>query len=145
MGLHYPSYIEQSITSNKVITPEVYFNDPGETYRERRRPNSDKDHKGYITYGCRLCRTHLSSSTQIISRDYKGKLGNAYLMENLLNIVEGKQQEKVMVTGKYTICEIHCHLCKKVIGWKYLKSNASSQKFKVGKYIMEMNTVRRCA
>ncbi|CAL9729779.1 hypothetical protein MOUN0_H07030 [Monosporozyma unispora] len=115
------------------ITPE---------YIQRSRLNKNK--KRFITYGCRFCRTHLSSSLQIISKDYRGKTGDAYLISTVCNVLEDKIETRSMLTGDYLVCDIVCSLCHKTLGWKYLKSERKEQRYKEGKYILEVETICRC-
>ncbi|KAG0669072.1 hypothetical protein C6P45_004144 [Maudiozyma exigua] len=95
----------------------------------------------FKTYACKNCRTHLSSSQEIMSRDYRGKTGDAYLMSKLVNIEEGLQETRVMMTGEYLVCDINCSWCHQLIGWKYLKSDTLSQRYKEGRYIMELKPI----
>ncbi|CCF56357.1 hypothetical protein KAFR_0B00580 [Kazachstania africana CBS 2517] len=108
-----------------------------------RRAHKDRGKK-FITYGCRHCRTHLSSSVQIISKDYRGRTGDAYLMSSVLNVIEDKVETRSMLTGEYLVCDILCHLCKKLIGWKYLRSDNKDQNYKEGKYILELQEICKC-
>ncbi|CCH61817.1 hypothetical protein TBLA_0F02780 [Henningerozyma blattae CBS 6284] len=97
-----------------------------------------------ITYGCKSCRSHLSSQTQIMSKDYRGKTGDAYLMNNVVNVTMGDVEKRTMITGDYLVCDIHCHWCNSVVGWKYLKSQRNDQKYKEGKYILELKMICNC-
>lgn len=92
-------------------------------------------------FGCRNCRIHLSSSLEILSKDYRGKTGDAYLMNNVINVLDGEQEKRLMITGDYVVCNINCQLCKKCIGWKYLISDSADQKYKEGKYILELKRI----
>lgn len=98
----------------------------------------------FITYGCCNCRTHLSSSAQVMSKDYRGKTGDAYLMSEVVNVVEGEKETRYMITGKYVVCDIQCHMCKTLVGWKYLESERKDQRYKEGKYILELRTICKC-
>ncbi|ODQ62158.1 hypothetical protein WICANDRAFT_87366 [Wickerhamomyces anomalus NRRL Y-366-8] len=104
----------------------------------------DSDGKTAITYGCCYCRTHLSSSSLIMSKDYRGRTGDAFLMEKVVNIVQGTKQLRDMMTGKYLVSDIRCHQCGNLVGWKYHHSEVKNQKYKEGKYILELQTIVRC-
>ena len=97
--------------------------------------------QNFKTYACSNCRTHLSSTQEIMSRDYRGKTGDAYLMNKLVNIEEGFHETRIMMTGEYLVCDINCSWCHQLIGWKYLKSDTLSQKYKEGRYIMELKPI----
>lgn len=92
-------------------------------------------------YACKYCKTHLATNKSIISKDYRGRTGRAFLVRNLININKGKLQEQEMTTGRYIIQYVSCHQCNRNIGWKYLKADAHSQLYKQGKYIMELKQV----
>ena len=78
----------------------------------------------------------------IISRDYRGRTGKAYLLKNVINIKTSKKITKEeMTTGKYLIRYIYCHQCGSNIGWKYIKADERDQLYKQGRYIMEIKRV----
>ncbi|KAH3668037.1 hypothetical protein OGAPHI_001791 [Ogataea philodendri] len=90
----------------------------------------------------RQCLTHLSSSNMIISDEYTGKTGDALLIYNVVNVLFGEPEVREMTSGMYTVCDIKCHQCHKLLGWKYLKSHQTSQKFKEQRYILEINNMK---
>ncbi|CDK24517.1 unnamed protein product [Kuraishia capsulata CBS 1993] len=94
-----------------------------------------------VTYACQYCLTHLTVSGMVLSDQYRGKTGDAFLVHNVVNVINGKKEFRQMTTGAYTVCDILCHQCHSVVGWKYLKSNEKDMKFKEGKYILEVNTI----
>ena len=95
-------------------------------------------------YACRCCRTHLASNAEIVSRDFRGNTGDAYLVKDLLNVANGPVERKAMLTGTYLICTTKCNLCKTVIGWKYLKSDRRQQRYKEGMYTLEVSLIFCC-
>ncbi|AET41030.1 Moh1p Ecym_7182 [Eremothecium cymbalariae DBVPG len=95
-------------------------------------------------YGCSHCRTHLSSSNHIMSKDYRGVTGDAYLMRKVINVTEGHRETRHMITGRYVVCDIYCHTCKNLVGWKYLMSEKRDQEYKEGKYILELEPITEC-
>lgn len=149
MGLRYSSYIESPIsaedgfdgTGGSVNLYHRSSNSYPYHYHMHHRENTIPK---FITYGCRCCRTHLSSSSQIMSKDYRGKTGDAYLMSKLVNVIDGDIETRPMITGDYLVCDVLCHWCKSLVGWKYLESERKDQRYKEGKYIMELQTVCRC-
>lgn len=96
------------------------------------------------TYGCSECRTHLSTSSLIISKDYRGKTGDAYLMDKVVNVVQGDREFREMTTGRYLVSDTLCHQCGHRVGWKYHHTDTKSQKFKEGRYILEVGTIVKC-
>ncbi|GMG34232.1 unnamed protein product [Ambrosiozyma monospora] len=90
-----------------------------------------------MIYGCCNCLTHLTTTNLVISDRYTGSSGNALLIYKVLNVKVGRSMFRKMTTGDYTVADICCHQCGKVVGWKYLKSSAEDQKFKEGRFILE--------
>ncbi|GMM55665.1 Moh1 protein [Maudiozyma humilis] len=99
----------------------------------------------FRTYVCRNCRTHISSTHEIISQQYRGKDGDAYLMSRVANVCEGASETRTMFTGDYVVCDIECQWCHAVVGWKYLISQNHGQRYKEGRYVMELERVALCS
>lgn len=157
MGLRYSSYIEcpaaklegESWSSSDTSSLSLYHQSTESRHLQyhsgyQSRHGSDSSTPKFVTYGCRRCRTHLSSSTQIMSKDYRGKTGDAFLMTRVVNVIEGSVETRPMITGDYLVCDILCHWCKSLLGWKYLESERKDQRYKEGKYILEVKTICRC-
>ena len=53
----------------------------------------------------------------------------------------GKPQPRQLVTGAHTVSDISCATCGIVLGWKYVEASEESQRYKVGKYILETKRV----
>ncbi|EDO18391.1 hypothetical protein Kpol_1013p66 [Vanderwaltozyma polyspora DSM 70294] len=138
MGLRYSSYIDSPVA----VKYETLKDNPAFSYRDNRMLK--KQSSKFITYGCRHCRTHLSSYSQIMSKDYRGKTGNAYLMKHVVNVIEGKPEKRSMITGDYIVCDILCHWCKNTVGWKYLESERKDQRYKEGTFVLELQTICKC-
>ena len=45
---------------------------------------------------------------------------------------------QVLLTGLHAVADIYCDCCKTTLGWKYEHAFESSQKYKEGKYIIEL-------
>uniref|UniRef100_A0A9I9CGL9 Yippee domain-containing protein n=2 Tax=Cucumis melo TaxID=3656 RepID=A0A9I9CGL9_CUCME len=89
-------------------------------------------------YSCKHCKTHLALSKDIISRTFYCRHGRAYLFNDVVNVSVGEQEERMMITGLHTVVDIFCVGCGSIIGWKYEVAYDKSQKYKEGKYILEM-------
>lgn len=92
---------------------------------------------GPQVYTCAQCRTHLTSHDDIISKSFHGRHGRAYLFDQCVNVTIGPSEERRLITGLHTVCDICCKRCKTLVGWTYLKAYETSQKYKEGKYIIE--------
>ena len=86
---------------------------------------------------CKSCKTHLSHPEDIISREFQGLSGRAYLFGRVINIRESHDVEKILTTGQHVIRDVSCAYCGRKIGWKYVSTTEPSQQYKVGHVILE--------
>jgi hypothetical protein len=84
------------------------------------------------------CRAHLANHDELISKSFQGSQGRAYLFNSVVNIGCGQAEERVLLTGLHAVADIYCDCCKTVLGWKYEQAYESSQKYKEGKFIIEL-------
>ncbi|KAL7531395.1 hypothetical protein ACHAXR_004012, partial [Thalassiosira sp. AJA248-18] len=73
----------------------------------------------------------------IISKSFHGRHGRAYLFDQCVNITIGPSEDRVLMTGLHTVCDIFCKRCETLVGWTYTKAYEPSQKYKEGKFIIE--------
>ncbi|KAL7518747.1 hypothetical protein ACHAWX_003556 [Stephanocyclus meneghinianus] len=92
---------------------------------------------GPQVYTCGQCRTHLTSHDDIISKSFHGRKGRAYLFDQCVNITLSPPEDRILITGLHTVCDISCKRCRTLIGWTYAKAYEPSQKYKEGKFIIE--------
>lgn len=114
---------------------------------------SDKDNKKcfvqkYLTncrsyYSCIYCRTHLANHDDLVSRSFQGNRGRASLFNSVINISCGPSVQRTLNTGAHSVADIFCTNCGTTMGWKYEKAFVESQKYKEGKYIIELAHVVR--
>lgn len=90
------------------------------------------------TYSCVHCRAHLANHDELISKSFQGSQGRAYLFNSVVNIGCGPAEERILLTGLHAVADIYCDCCKTTLGWKYEQAFESSQKYKEGKYIIEL-------
>ncbi|XP_041785218.1 protein yippee-like isoform X2 [Anopheles merus] len=90
------------------------------------------------TYSCVHCRAHLASHDELISKSFQGSQGRAYLFNSVVNVACGQAEERVLLTGLHAVADIYCECCRTPLGWKYEHAFESSQKYKEGKYIIEL-------
>ncbi|KAI5804456.1 Yippee/Mis18 [Geopyxis carbonaria] len=88
-------------------------------------------------YGCKGCKTHLSNHDDIISRNFRGQHGKAYLFSSVVNFTEDSPTERNMTTGRHVVRDIFCRNCGIIVGWKYEKAYEAQEKYKEGKFILE--------
>jgi hypothetical protein len=63
--------------------------------------------------------------------------GRAYLFDQCVNITIGPAEDRMLITGPHSVCDIFCKRCKTLVGWTYAKAYEASQKYKEGKFIIE--------
>lgn len=90
------------------------------------------------TYSCVHCRAHLASHDELISKSFQGSHGRAYLFNSVVNIKCGEAEKRQLLTGLHAVADIFCSSCKTTLGWKYEHAFESSQKYKEGKFIIEL-------
>ncbi|KAH8670841.1 yippee zinc-binding/DNA-binding /Mis18, centromere assembly-domain-containing protein [Xylariales sp. PMI_506] len=105
------------------------------------------------TIRCSTCSTDLAFTSQIVSKGFTGRYGRAYLVAppehtasgknsgDLINIRVGKSETRLLVTGSHVVADITCSICYSKVGWKYVDAKEESQKYKVGKFILETQRV----
>lgn len=87
---------------------------------------------------CRGCSSHLCLSDLIISDNFSGSSGPAYLVDKLINYeFDSRPQETPMKTGTYLINKIRCHQCHQPLGWYYKKAYSYAETYKERKYVIE--------
>jgi len=92
---------------------------------------------GSRIYTCRECKSHLANGDEIISKSFQGRHGKAYLFNKCVNVAVGPKEDRILITGLHTVADIYCIECQSVLGWKYEEAYEESQKYKVGKFIIE--------
>ncbi|KAF2244862.1 yippee-domain-containing protein [Trematosphaeria pertusa] len=113
---------------------------------------------------CSKCLTDLIPTSSIISKGFTGRHGRAYLVSppptaalyprgslppnelgaaDLPNTLTHKPVPRQLVTGAHTVSDISCRTCGSVLGWKYVEAEEESQRYKVGKFILETKRVVR--
>lgn len=92
---------------------------------------------GEKVYRCRKCKTHFGNKEDVMSKNFHGKTGAAYLFHQSLNYVTGKAEEREMLTGLHRVSDVYCAGCHTDIGWKYEDAVEESEKYKIGKVIIE--------
>ncbi|KAL4927437.1 yippee/mis18 family protein [Aspergillus undulatus] len=111
--------------------------------------------EGHVScISCSTCAAHLCLTTQIISKGFTGRHGRAYLVsaeptvnapcypgESLPNTLLQSPVSRHLVTGAHTVSDIDCALCGSVLGWKYVHAEEESQRYKIGKFILETKKV----
>lgn len=106
---------------------------------------------------CLCCAADICLTSQIISKGFTGRYGRAFLVsgepitsaiamkslptDSLPNTIIQKPVPRRLVTGAHTVGDINCALCGNVLGWKYIAAEEESQRYKVGKFILETERI----
>lgn len=106
---------------------------------------------------CARCAVDLGLSSQIISKGFTGRHGRAYLVSptppgcstaagrastsSLPNTHTHAAVPRQLVTGAHTVSDVSCAFCGAVVGWKYDGAEEESQRYKVGKFILETKRI----
>ncbi|XP_050808261.1 protein yippee-like 4 [Gopherus flavomarginatus] len=91
------------------------------------------------TYSCVHCQAHLAKHDELISKSFQGSHGRAYLFNSVVNVGCGPAEQRLLLTGLHSVADIFCESCKTTLGWKYEQAFETSQKYKEGKFIIEMS------
>ncbi|RWR83248.1 hypothetical protein CKAN_01199900 [Cinnamomum micranthum f. kanehirae] len=88
-------------------------------------------------FKCKCCNAHSASGDAILSKDFQGRFGKAYLFNSVVNISLGPNEDRMLNSGLHTVNDIYCSCCQQMLGWRYEKAYEPSEKYKEGKYILE--------
>ncbi|GCB17878.1 putative yippee-like protein Os10g0369500 [Aspergillus awamori] len=119
------------------------------------KPSDANYLEGHIScIRCSCCAADICLTSQIISKGFTGRYGRAYLVsgepslarkasptDTLLNTVIQQPVPRRLVTGAHTVGDINCSVCGNVLGWKYIAAEEESQRYKIGKFILETERV----
>ncbi|KAJ1992778.1 hypothetical protein GGI25_003334 [Coemansia spiralis] len=92
-------------------------------------------------YVCLGCKAHIARRDDVISRTFQGRLGRAYLTESVVNEKLGTHEDRLLMTGMHTVCNLQCRICDALIGWKYIHAHDRSQQYKEGRYVLEQSRI----
>ncbi|CAL3967374.1 hypothetical protein PZA11_003695 [Diplocarpon coronariae] len=109
------------------------------------------------TLKCVTCASDIAFADQIVSKGFTGRHGRAYLVslppaevsmsrgkkdvDGLPNTKIGRSVNRELLTGQHVVADVSCYICGTVLGWKYVDAREEAQKYKIGKYILEMKRV----
>ncbi|KAJ5981638.1 hypothetical protein N7499_009310 [Penicillium canescens] len=151
--LHFPKFLLPSTVLPTHGLPPDFKSRKPEKYLE-----------GHVPYlRCAGCASHLCFASQIISKGFTGRHGRAYLVSaepvatavsvsassspttSLPNTILQRPVPRQLVTGAHTVSDVSCAFCDSVLGWKYVAAEEESQRYKVGKFILETKKITTSA
>ncbi|PMD44427.1 yippee-domain-containing protein [Hyaloscypha variabilis F] len=115
------------------------------------------------TLRCLNCASDIALASQVVSKGFTGRHGRAYLVSpphpppyrmsnlmkkdgnkkvtDLVNTKVGRNVNRELLTGQHVVADVSCTICGTVLGWKYVDAKEAAQKYKIGKFILEMKRV----
>lgn len=95
-----------------------------------------------VVYHCCRCRCPTLRCRDIVSTNYHGAWGPAFLVDRLYNAaVERASYAAAFVTGSYIVRDVVCSCCRLMLGKKYVEARDPANRFKVGKILLEQTMV----
>ncbi|CAN6205896.1 unnamed protein product [Urochloa humidicola] len=94
---------------------------------------------GPKVFKCKYCGVDSASPDAIVSKEFRGRHGRAYLFDSVVNVSFGPNEDRILMTGMHIVNDIYCSCCQRLLGWRYEKAYNEDQKYKEGKYILEKN------
>lgn len=134
--------------SNNVHDINQIINDNNTSNNDDNQPGLDENQHLYLTncksfYACIHCRSHLADHDNLVSRAFTGSRGRAQLFDKVVNIRQDEPVLRSLITGQHLVADIYCSRCETRIGWRYEKAYDESQKYKEGKFVIELYHVVR--
>lgn len=91
---------------------------------------------------CSRCGAHLCSTDSIISKQFHGKHGRAYLVDDVQNCCYAAQEQKLLMTGVHVVRDIMCSGCGKGVGWSYDYAREDRERYKITRSVLEVALVQ---
>ena len=91
---------------------------------------------------CASCGAHLCSTEAIVSRQFHGRHGRAFLVSSCANSYFAPADQKMLMTGLHVVRDVFCVRCDHILGWTYDHAHDEGERYKVGKYVLEMAMVK---
>jgi len=96
-------------------------------------------------YACNSCLAFALHADDIVSTAFHGRKGGALLVRGLHNIRPGAKEDRMLMSGLHTVSDVHCVRCDAIVGWRYDHAHHPSQKYKVGKFVVERTCLTKLA
>lgn len=88
---------------------------------------------GNTVFECKCCGIYLTNQEKLVSPNFRGATGPAYLFDEVANIKHGELIIRNMMTGKHYVRDVHCKCCDTKVGWMYEFAVDDDQRYKEGK------------
>ncbi|KAJ3539202.1 hypothetical protein NMY22_g4838 [Coprinellus aureogranulatus] len=95
---------------------------------------------------CKQCQAVITSNNVLFpsskmppnSRAFRGFAGKASLFTETYNVREAQPGIQLMATGAHTMSEVSCGSCHTYLGWKIVRAHEEPEKWKEGKFLLEL-------
>ncbi|KAL4425643.1 hypothetical protein ABPG75_009659 [Micractinium tetrahymenae] len=95
-------------------------------------------------FSCAGCGCDIASEKHLLWEGFMGHSTSALLFRCSVNLAPcGNKREEMLTTGRYTLADMHCHVCQVPLGWKYLSAQQEDQQYKVGAVLLQQSLLRR--
>lgn len=88
-------------------------------------------------FTCTQCGSYLTSRKHLMSNQFTGATGRAYLFRKCVNLAYSGIQDRMMLTGRHMVRDVACKKCSAKLGWMYEFATCPEQRYKEGKTILE--------
>ncbi|VDN55873.1 unnamed protein product [Dracunculus medinensis] len=85
---------------------------------------------GKRVYSCERCRLYLTNREEVMSTDFRGATGRAFLFRRVVNVRESAMEPREMMTGRHHVRDIFCLRCDAKLGWMYEYAVEADQRYK---------------
>ncbi|CAD6190691.1 unnamed protein product [Caenorhabditis auriculariae] len=98
---------------------------------------------GRAVYSCEKCGNYLSNGSEVLSTNFTGVTGQAYLFRRVANLRLGEIDVREMITGKHHVRDAFCVCCEAKLGWMYEFAWNDSERYKEGAITLERKLISK--
>lgn len=93
-------------------------------------------------FGCGFCGAHLCVADDVVSDNFRGRHGKAFLVSRCENSYYGHQEEKQLMTGLHRVRDVFCANCDQYVGWGYDFAVDEREMYKMQRFVLERQLIR---
>ncbi|KAF2923637.1 hypothetical protein DAI22_07g207700 [Oryza sativa Japonica Group] len=90
---------------------------------------------GPKVFKCKFCGVDSASPDAIVSKEFRGRHGRAYLFDSVVNVSLGPREDRLLMTGLHTVNDIYCSCCQRLLGWRYMDYKTNPGSYTLGHLI----------
>ena len=98
-----------------------------------------------VVFSCASCGAHLAPRAAVISKNFHGRTGPAFLLSHAINVAHGAAEQRDLMSGRHVVRDTFCACCCALVGWSYLKTPEGRPElaYKVGTLVLEQARLQR--